>query len=127
MKILHEGTANKRDKMTCTCDFCESELRIWHGDPMSHREWDGHNEVHYVLNFICPVCGSHNVARTYHDTNKDEFILEEKALMNREDKEEVKNFENFSTKDLSIDDMNFVHIRRYSQDDPRLKDEENAW
>lgn len=119
MKVLKEGTAHKMDKHICECKFCESKIQIWEGDPLSHREWNGHNGIYYELTFKCPVCGSMNTVRTHNDHHYDGLEIEEKALLSKEDKEEISNFENFSTKNLTNDELNQLHIHKYSADDPR--------
>ena len=110
MKILHEGTAHLRDKHICECNFCETTVQIWYGDPMSKREWSGHSGVDYVMRFICPVCGAQNIVRTHHDHHYDGLLIEESALMSKEDKKEVEAFENFDKESLSAEDRKFLHL-----------------
>lgn len=122
MKILHEGTAHIRDKFICECNFCETKVQIWDKDPMTKRTWSGHDGVEYEMKWICPVCKAQNISRTHHDHHYDGMEIEKNALMTKEDKKEVEQFEMFSTKELSDEDLRFLGIKYYSDDDPRNTD-----
>ena len=122
MKVLKEGTAHRRDKHICECKFCESKIQIWESDPLSYRKWNGHDGIQYELTFKCPVCGSMSTVKTHHSHCYDGLEIEEKALLSKEDKEEISNFENFSTKNLTNDEMDQLHIYKYTSDDPRFSE-----
>lgn len=116
MKVLKEGKAHRRTKYICECNFCESKIQIWDGDPLAYPHWIGHIGA-WELKFKCPVCGSISVVRT--DNNG--LVVEKDALLSKEDKEEISNFvKNFSTKNLTRAEMNQLHINEYTSDDPRF-------
>lgn len=129
MKILKRGTAHMCKKYEVECNFCESRIRFLEGDPMHQLNWNGKYGMDEIK-FVCPVCKQKNHLGESDYDNYDVpggLSVDDYYHLTKEDKEEVKTWEDIITylSDLSDDDLLF--IGQYDVIKARHADEEDEY
>lgn len=112
MKILKEGKAHKHMAWFCTCDTCESELRILEGDPLSSDHVCYNCDAsQYYIRYICPVCRSLRKAYTSSSFGVKANAQRKEIMLIKEDREEMESWKNFDADTLSDEEKKWIANR----------------
>lgn len=109
MRVLREGHANEQYVWEHTCDYCDSDIRIIEGDPRASRLFYNSDRQQYWIRYICPVCGSQNIAMTASAFGTPEAnATREKVVLSKEDRKDMDTWEETKIEAVSMDDLEFL-------------------
>ena len=110
MTILKEGKAHKHMAWFTTCDTCNSELKILQGDPLATKEVCYNCDARqYYIRYICPVCGSHKIAKTRSSFGDEANAKYQEIILEKEDREEMETWDKVEIKSRS--DLEWINNR----------------
>lgn len=110
MQILKEGKAHKHFAWFTECSICESKLKILEGDPCSTYETCYNcDRRQYFVRYICPVCGSMELAYTDSAFGQKANAKYEEIILKKEDRDDMESWNDRET--LSEEESVWINNR----------------
>lgn len=95
MKVLRKGEAHMHDRITVSCDFCDSTLQYWRDEPGTVTDYI--DEDCWRIELKCPVCGMElcKAVNKYKNIPGEGFLgLEKDVVLSKEEKAEIEELMN---------------------------------
>lgn len=92
MRIKRKGVAHQHNRINAKCNFCETVVQFWQGEPGTVVEHTGWNKESWNVKWTCPVCDQENYEAylTYGDDEEEKGLgVEKDHIMSIEEKEEM--------------------------------------